>query len=305
MKLMVEYPVQSRADGGAWLRPENIADFARALEAAGYHAVSLTDHPAPSRKWLNAGGHETFDPYAGLAYWAATTSTIRLMTHLAVVPYRNPFLHARSMMTADVLSGGRTTFALGTGYLRSEFAALGVDFEQRNALFDQSVEVLLQALSGEPVTYEGVGLSAREQQLLPVPVQRPHPPLWFGGNSRAALERVARWGQGWAALMGSPQLATSARTASLSTHDDLAARLQLLGEHLEGHGRTLADVDVMVPTPAADLDTAMSDAERVDTLGRLAGLGVTWVRVVVPPQRYAEAVAAAQWFSAELVPQLA
>src|SRR5258707_1375535 len=137
MRFVVQFPIQSEADDGAWLEPGNIIRFTQAVEAAGLDAIALTDHPAPSRKWLASGGHETLDPFVGLAFCAAVTSRIRLMTHLVVVPYRNPLLQARSMAALDVLSGGRTTFVLGTGYLRSEFAALGVDFDQRNALFDE------------------------------------------------------------------------------------------------------------------------------------------------------------------------
>ncbi|WP_235490175.1 LLM class flavin-dependent oxidoreductase, partial [Frankia sp. AvcI1] len=109
---MAEYNVRSDPDAG-WLDPDNVATFARTLEEVGFGALAFTDHPAPSAKWLAAGGHETFDPFAALTYCAAVTRRIRLMTHLAVVPYRNPLLQARSMTTVDVLSGGRAIFALG------------------------------------------------------------------------------------------------------------------------------------------------------------------------------------------------
>src|SRR5947199_5759764 len=118
MKFMVEYPVLSDVDNGAWLEAANIAEFARTAEQSGFDAISLTDHPAPSKKWLDTGGHETFDPFVGLAFCAAVTTRIKLLTHLIVVPYRNPLLMARSMSSVDVLSGGRSIYTLGTGYLR-------------------------------------------------------------------------------------------------------------------------------------------------------------------------------------------
>jgi alkanesulfonate monooxygenase SsuD/methylene tetrahydromethanopterin reductase-like flavin-dependent oxidoreductase (luciferase family) len=65
VKFMVEYPIQSHRDGGAWLQPANMAEFAQVAEAVGVDALSLTDHPAPSKKWLDAGGHETLDPFTG------------------------------------------------------------------------------------------------------------------------------------------------------------------------------------------------------------------------------------------------
>src|SRR5215470_8458848 len=154
MRFVVDYPIQSDRDGGAWLDPANIAEFARVAEAAGIDGIALTDHPAPSMKWLTRGGHETIDPFVGLGFIAAVTSTIRVMTHLTVVPYRNPLLTAKSMTAVDVLSGGRATFALGTGYLRSEFSALGVAFEERNELFDEAVDVMRALWSTDELHYE-------------------------------------------------------------------------------------------------------------------------------------------------------
>ncbi len=168
MKFLVEYPVSSTADNGEWLRPQNMTRFARTLEAAGIDAISLTEHPAPSQKWLDGGGHETFDPFVGLAYFAASTERLRLMTTLNVVPYRNPFLLAKAMTTVDVVSGGRATFVLGTGYLRSEFAALGVDFTERNELFDEAIEVLLGVWSGPGFSFTGRHFSAQGQTISPV-----------------------------------------------------------------------------------------------------------------------------------------
>ncbi len=155
MRFMLEYPLLGEVDDGAWLRPANMVRFAQTAEAAGVSAIALTDHPAPSKKWLAHGGHETLDPFAGLCFLASATRTIRLMTFLAVVPYRNPLLLAKSMATVDVLSSGRATFTLGTGYLRSEFAALGVDFAERNELFDEAVEVLRGVWSTDGFHYEG------------------------------------------------------------------------------------------------------------------------------------------------------
>src|SRR5947209_5141288 len=157
-----------------------MAEFARVAEDAGVDAIALTDHPAPSKKWLQNGGHETLDPFAGLAYFAGVTSRMRLFTYLAVLPYRNPLLTAKSMTTVDVVSGGRATFVLGTGYLRSEFGALGVEFEERNELFDEAAEVIRGVWATDQFEYEGKHFTARGQIITPPPVQQPHPPLWVG-----------------------------------------------------------------------------------------------------------------------------
>ncbi len=276
MKFMVECPVLSDADGGAWLAPDSIAEFARTAEESGLDAVAFTDHPAPSKKWLDGGGHETFDPFVALGFCAAVTSRIDLMTNLTVVPYRNPLLMARSMTSLDVLAGGRTIFTLGTGYLRSEFAALGVDFEERNALFDEAIEVLQGVWSTDEFSYDGRHFKAIGQIIKPGPVSQPYPRLWLGGNSKIVLDRVARWGSGWAPMLGGGEtLARTTRTAVIGSDEKLASMIRDLGTRLEANGRSIAEIDVC----AANLDaryTPGAPQEFIDSLGSLAEMGVTW-----------------------------
>jgi len=272
MKFMVDYPIRSDQNGD-WIRPENMAEFARVAEAVGVDAISITDHPAPSKKWLDHGGHETLDPFAGLSFFAAVTTRLRLMTHLVVVPYRNPLLLAKCMTSLDVVSAGRSIFVLGTGYLRSEFGALGVDFDERNGLFDEAIDVLKGVWSTDAFEYEGKYFTARGQIISPPPVQRPHPPLWVGGNSALSRERVARWGQGWAPMQANAAVATTTRTVPLEGDDAFRAALDDLAVRLDKHGRSLADIDVMAwSEPRAGQST---DAY-VDRLGELAALGATW-----------------------------
>ena len=98
---------------------------AAATEAAGLHGFGFTDHPAPSQRWLEAGGHDALDPFVALGFAAAGTTTLRLIPNIVVLPYRNPFVVAKSGATLDLFSGGRFTLAVGVGYLKREFAALG------------------------------------------------------------------------------------------------------------------------------------------------------------------------------------
>jgi probable F420-dependent oxidoreductase len=287
MKFMVEYPIRSAPDDGAWLRPDNMAEFARVAEDEGADAVALTDHPAPSKKWFDNGGHETLDPFTGLAFFAATTSRLRLMTYLAVVPYRNPLLLAKCMTSLDVVSGGRATFVLGTGYLRSEFGALGTDFEERNELFDEAVDVLRAVWSTDRFEFTGRHFTARGQIIVPGPVQLPHPPLWVGGNAARNRERVARWGQGWAPMQAGPAFASTTRTAPMADDDALRAAIADLAARLEKHGRSLADIDLM----AWSERWAGSSADAyVDRVGQLAELGITWTTVGIDTSSFAAAI---------------
>ena len=154
-----------------------------AVEQAGFDAFALTEHPIPGANWLAHGGHQTLDPFVGLAFAAAVTERIRLLTHLSVVPYRNPFLLAKSAATLDRCSKGRFILGIGTGYHKTEFFALGVDFEERNALFDEALDVLPRAWSGEPFDAEGLHFTAKGVIQRPRPAQNPIP-IWIGGNSK-------------------------------------------------------------------------------------------------------------------------
>jgi probable F420-dependent oxidoreductase len=275
MKFMILYPVFSDREDGAWVDPGNIATFARVAEESGADAIAFIDHPAPPRKWLIGGGHETFDPFVALGFCAAVTTRIRLMTYLAVLPYRNPLLQAKSMTSVDVLSRGRATFVLGTGYLRSEFAALGVEFEERNELFDEAIEVMHGAWASDEFRYQGAHFRALGTVIKPPPVQRPHPPLWLGGNARVVRERVAQWGQGWAPLQGGPQLSQIARTRDISSRDDLARLVRGIRARMEELGRDPAVLDVIAGSgsrPGEGVD------EQLDAIGGLSAIGVTWTQ---------------------------
>lgn len=279
MRFYLDYQLAD-VDNGAWLDPANMKRFAQACEAAGVSAIALTDHPAPSRKWLDAGGHDTLDPFAGLSFFAACTDTIRLMTYLTVVPYRNPFVLAKAMTTLDVVSGGRATFTLGTGYLRSEFLALGVDMDQRNELFDESMEVVrgLFASPGE-FHHEGAHFSGRGVTLSPPPVQRPHPPLWLGGNAKVVRDRVARWGDGWAPLtLGGSISGTVSRTAPIPDLAHFAGQIEEIKEAMAGLGRDPESLEVASPGIAL-IKPQASVEEKLAHVAELVDAGVTWTSV--------------------------
>lgn len=304
MRYSASSPILSDVDGGAWIKPESFVRFAQTLESSGMHAVSFTDHPAASAKWLESGGHESFDPLVALAFIAGATKTLQLMTHLIVAPYRNPFIQAKAMASLDLLSGGRTIFTMGAGYLRSEFFALGVDFEERLALMDESIEVIRGVWSGEPYSYEGRHFSAKGVIMKPTVVQKPHPPLWLGGNSTTVMNRVAKWGQGWSALIMPAQAFSTTRSRVISTPEELAAVIIELGDKLEANGRARTDIDIQVQSEATALGKPMGDQQRIDELGRLAEMGVTWVPLTVPEASFEKALDTIQAFGENIVPKV-
>ena len=133
-------------------RRRSSADFARLAEKHGYAGIAFTDHPAPTVRWTAAGGEGSADPLVSLAYCAAVTSSIELMTFVLALPYHNPFRLAHQAATLDALSGGRLTLGLGTGYLRGEMRAMGADPAARLESFDAVLETMLTAWSADSVS---------------------------------------------------------------------------------------------------------------------------------------------------------
>jgi len=300
MRFIVEYPVVS-TPGAGWLEPANVTRFARAVEEAGLDGIAFTDHPAPSLRWLDGGGHETFDPFVALGFCASVTTRIRLLTWLSVVPYRNPFLAAKSMTTVDLLSGGRATFALGTGYLRSEFAALGVDFEERNDLFEESVQVMKAAWTGDEVSFDGRHFKAIGQVGRPRPAQRPHPPLWIGGNSAVARDRVARLAQGWAPMRGSKVLARTARTPVIESNEQLGRLIEDLAERLDAVGRSLDEIDILAGAEGGSLGNGLSGEQRRQSFAEVERIGATVTSVQVPRDSVQAATEAVAQFGQDVL----
>ena len=247
MRIVVQHAVGDPAWHPSVLAPPFVAGFARLAEQYGYGGIGFTDHPAPTVRWTAAGGEGSADPLVSLAYCAAVTSTIKLMTFVLALPYHNPFRLAHQAATLDALSGGRLTLGVGTGYLRGEMRALGADPDARLKSFDSVLQTMLRAWNSESVSgsFSGTfsGWSAREVRVQPRPVQRPHPPLWFHGNSAFGRARAARYGGGWIGVLSSAQLAATMRTAHLP--DLAAARLVIedLRRRIERAGRDPGSVE--------------------------------------------------------------
>lgn len=278
MRFMFQYPDFHGLDGDM-LDAGPVAELAMAAERHGWSGFSFTEHPAPSAKWLASGGHQSLDPFVALSHVAAVTNELRLLTYLSVLPYRNPLSLAKSAATVDKLSNGRFVLGAGTGYLKAEFFALGVDFDERNDLFDEALDVMPLHWSGEPFDYEGRHFNARGIIGRPRPVQSPIP-IWIGGNARLTLRRVADKAQGWMPLIGPTGLFNTVRSPEMSSIDDVVDRLALLREYA---GERFDSLDLVIAYTDPGATEPHRDVERHrDNLGRLAELGATWVVVGGP-----------------------
>jgi probable F420-dependent oxidoreductase len=181
-----------RAVGG-----EQILAAARAAEAAGFDWVSCSDHPAVPVSRAEVMGATWYDAGSTLAFVAGVTSRIRLLSHVLVVPYRHPLVVAKQYGTLDHLSGGRVVLGIGSGHLKPEFKVLRADFEGRGKVTDEYLAAIAAAWEHDVAVYEGTTIAFRDVMVSPRPAQRPRPPFWVGGNSKAALRRAARLCEGW------------------------------------------------------------------------------------------------------------
>lgn len=303
MRYTVTHPLHGHPYDPGLVTGAGVAAVATAAERAGFGGFGFTDHPAPTRRWLESGGHDALDPFVAMGFAAAHTTTLRLIPNVVVLPYRNPFLVAKAGATLDVLSGGRFTLAVGVGYLRGEFAALGVDFDDRGAVFEEALEVIRAVWTGDDVTVEGRHVTARGITAHPRPVSDPHPPIWIGGNTAAARRRAARFGAGWCPFPAPAVLARTARTAPMETLADLGAAVDDLRRRCEALGRDPGGPDVTFAnalggTPGTDGFDAAAYLAGVE---ELAALGVTWLQVPVPGDGLAHALEAIDQFGREVI----
>jgi len=280
LDFIFQYPDFHGPDGDM-LDAGPIHEIAVAVEDAGWHGFALTEHPAPIAKWLASGGHQSLDPFVALGGAATVTKRIRLLTYLSVFPYRNPMLLAKAAATVDRLSNGRFALGAGTGYLKGEFRALGVDFDKRNELFDEALDVLPLHWSGKPFDYESANLSARQIQARPSPIQQPIPIL-LGGNAKITRRRVAERCQGWMPLQGPDELFSTTRTPSIGSGSDVAAKIAEIKQNAAEAGRT-DPLEFIAPYTDPSVAEPRQDVDRhKDAFGRLAEDGFTSVLIGVP-----------------------
>jgi probable F420-dependent oxidoreductase len=282
------------------IEPENLIRFAQTAEQYGFDGIAFTEHPAPSQKWMATGGHDSFDPLTALAFVAGATKTLKLQTFLLVVPYRNPFLAAKQVTTLDIVSGGRLILNVGSGYLRSEFLALGVEFEERNALFDEALEVMQGIWTTDDFKYEGRHFKAIGQTQHPRPAQAGGPPIWFGGNSKLARRRTAKIGSGWSPMINEAQLATTTRTPVISSPAELASAVTELRELTEAEGRDPNAIAVQAEWPHAH-DMTRSPEQTLDVIGQLTEAGATYVIVEPDRTNFDKAIAELEAYGEQVV----
>ncbi len=237
--------------------PAFIGEAAQAVEAAGFDSIWLPEHviffpeyesryPYSENGRIPGEPEGILDPFSALTFIAAHTERVRLGTGICLVPQRNPVYTARLVADLDYLSGGRLDFGVGIGWLREEFDNLQMDFATRASRTVEYIEVMQALWSPGLASYAGETYQLACCHFNPKPVQSPHPPIFFGGESEPALRRVASHGDGWYGFNLNPEA--------------FAERLGRLDALLAEAGRSRADVQVHVG-PSRDSLNAAAVAE--------------------------------------------
>lgn len=300
MRHFVTYPLIAHPANPELISKQAIVRFATRAEELGFDGVGFTDHPAPSHRWLQAGGHDALDPFVAFGLVAAVTERLRLVPNILVLPYRNPFLVAKAAATLDALSGGRFVLAVATGYQRAEYRALGVDFDERNDLFDEALAVIQGIWAEDDFAYDGLHFTARGQTANPKPGRVP---IWIGGNSALSRRRVATAGDGWNPFAASATLAKTAKTPVLETIADLKPMLDHLWQCVDEAGRGRGEIDIALQALgcAPPGDAGFAPQQHLDVLDELAGLGVTWACTSVPGDSLASALDALEQYGTTVI----
>jgi probable F420-dependent oxidoreductase len=228
---------------GATVNPEMLRMAAMAAERLGFATLWAPEHvvlveqytskyPYSSGRFPGSADIPIGDPFATLAYAAACTATIRLGTGICLVPEHNPLVLAKTAATVDRLSGGRLILGAGIGWLAEEFAALGIPFERRAARTREYIDIMRKLWTEPRSSHHGEFVGFDGVLSYPKPIRHTGVPVWFGGESPAALRRVAEYGDGWLGFKVSPSQA--------------AGKIRRIEELLKVNGRRRSDVSLAV-----------------------------------------------------------
>ena len=252
---------------GPMSSPEALRSLAQDAERMGFDSVWVSDHIILPRQVESfypyaADGVATFrpdepyyEPLAALNFLAGCTTKVRLGTHVLILPYRNPVLTAKLLSTLDVLSGGRLILGAGVGWMEEEFLALGLDtYHQRGAVTDEYIRLFKELWTKDEPEFQGEFYQLSGVGFSPKPVQKPHPPIWIGGHTGAAIRRAATLGDGWMPI--------GLRPPAILEPEELAGKIARLRTPTRQAGRPEDAVSLIFSTEIA-FDAAPEPSRRM------------------------------------------
>jgi len=182
---------------GRGTTPSVLLRLAQSVEELGYHFLMISDHVAVTPDVASRYPAPFYDPFVTLAWLSGITRKLELGTSATIVPYRHPLHTAKMAANIDQLSGGRFIFAVGIGWAQHEFETLGIPFHQRGRLTDEYLKIIQDFWTHDVISHQGSSMKFQNVHTGPRPVRSPHPPIWIGGMSDAALRRTLCFGDAW------------------------------------------------------------------------------------------------------------
>ncbi len=228
----------------------SLRTIAQAADRLGYGVISVSDHLLVPRHvspnypysdtgefaWSADGSTDCMEQFTLLSWLAAVTERVRLLTSVIVVPHRNPVFMAKSLATTDVLSEGRVIVGIGAGWMREEFEGLNLpDFDARGRVTDEYVTIMKKLWTQQWAAHDGEFFRFADVAADPKPLQQPHPPIWVGGESMAALRRTVALADGWYPFGTNPKF-------RMDRVEDFTARRDKLFALAEQAGRDPATI---------------------------------------------------------------
>ncbi len=253
---------------GAAAHPDNLARIAQHADGLGLSYLGFSDHVVIARQidskypynetgdWPGVATGFCLEQLSCLAYAAAITRTIRLLTSVMVVPHRPAVLTAKTLATIDVLSKGRVTVGVGVGWMREEIEALGSapPFDRRGAASNEYIRAFRTMWTEERPTFDGEFVKVANIMFEPKPVQRPGPPIWVGGEGLAARKRAAQLGDGWYPTIRNPK-------EPLDDPRHFKTSLADMQAHARAAGRDPASIDVAIFAPNYSLGAPLKSRD--------------------------------------------
>ena len=274
--------------------------LARRAEALGYDMIAVPEHHIVPREHVDLSGPHYFHAATAMACFAGATERIRLNSCITILPLQHAIVQAKELATLDWLSSGRAGVTFGVGWLEREFELLGVPFHERGRIADEYLAAMIELWTKDEPEFEGRYVSFRNVAFEPKPVQKPHLPIWMGGDADGALKRAARFASGWWPFLTKPETIPARLDFIKSRPDFKGGPFEVmygLSTSRVGEGHVVLD------DPNARPDMPLQAI--VDRLGWFKDLGVTMSSVPIPPVADIEAyLDHAQWVMEEIKPKL-
>ncbi len=239
---------------GPLAQPATLVRLARKAEALGFDCVTVSDHVvlptgrsapypySPTGEFPGGAQQDYLEPLVVMGWLLAVTRRLRVGVSVLVVPYRNPVVTAKQVATLDVCSGGRVILGCGAGWWPEEFQALAAPpFAERGPVTDEYIRLMKELWSRDEPSFRGKYYQLADVTLRPKPVQRPHPPIWIGGHTPAALRRAGELGDGWHPI--------GLRPPAALTPGEYAEKAQRVRAHAARAGRRAEAVRLTLRAP--------------------------------------------------------